>query len=498
MRYLLALDQGTTSSRTLLFDERFRVAAASQREFPQLFPKPGWVEHDPEAIWQSQSATLKNVVSKSRVDLKSIAAVGITNQRETLVAWDKKTGHALAPALVWQDRRTASACDALRRQGHESWVRRKTGLLFDPYFSGTKMQWLLHHHAGVKKAARAGTLAFGTIDSWLIHKLTGGRRHVTDVSNASRTLLFNLKTLSWDEELLDLFGIPHECLPEILPSDGDFGETTLPYLSGIPIRGVLGDQQAALFGHRCFEVGEAKNTYGTGCFLLRQVGSKPPIAAKDLPKGILGTVAWQAEGRIAYAHEGAVLVGGAAIQFLRDGLGLIAHASESEALARQLNGNDGVYFVPAFAGLGTPHWDPDARGLIIGLTRGTTQAHLARAALESIAYQSADLCAAFGSRGIKRLRADGGATSNTFLMQFQADMLGVPVEVSGQPEMTALGAAMMAAVGSGETTMGALRKVALPGKVYRPAVTSKLRQTRLAEWREAVRRSQGWARFVGG
>lgn len=493
MKYLLALDQGTTSSRTLLFDEKFRMRGLEQQEFPQHYPKPGWVEHDPESIWQAQLTTLKKVLRTHKPGIQSIAALGITNQRETVVAWDKKTGHALSPALVWQDRRTAGQCETLRQQGLEPELRRKTGLLFDPYFSGTKMQWLLRHHPAVKKAARAGTLAFGTIDSWLIHQLTGGRKHVTDVSNASRTLLFNLKTLNWDPELLKLFGIPRESLPEILPSDGDFGETAIPGLSGLPIRGVLGDQQAALFGHRCFEIGEAKNTYGTGCFLLRQVGPKPLAP----PKGLLGTVAWQAEGRMAYAHEGAVLVGGAAIQFLRDGLGIIAKAAESEALARQLEGNEGVYFVPAFAGLGTPYWDPDARGLIIGLTRGTTKAHLARAALEAIAYQSAELCAAFGAKGVKRLRADGGATANAFLMQFQADMLGTPVEVSGQPEMTALGAAMMAAIGSGMTTLATLRKIALPGKTYRPGVTAKVRQACLNAWREAVRRSRAWAKVEG-
>jgi glycerol kinase len=493
MPHFLALDQGTTSSRTLLFNSKFKVLGASQQEFPQLFPKPGWVEHDPMAIWESQSATLKAVIRKSPVGVGEIAAMGLTNQRETLVAWDKKSGKPLANAIVWQDRRTTEFCQTLKRKGLENRVRQKTGLLLDPYFSATKMHWLMHHNAAVQKAARADRLAFGTIDSWLIHKLTQGRRHVTEVSNASRTLLMNWRSLEWDEDLLKLFGVPRSSLPEILDSDGDFGETDLPYLPGLPIRGVAGDQQAALFGHRCFEIGEAKNTYGTGCFLLRQIGPKP----LPPPKGLLGTVAWKVRSQVSYAHEGAILVGGAAIQFLRDGLGLLANAAESEGLAKQLSDSEGVVFVPAFAGLGTPHWDPDARGMVIGLTRGTTRAHLVRAALESIAFQSNDLCLSFGKGGVKRLKVDGGATQNQFLMQFQADISGIPVEVSRQAEMTALGAAMLAAIGSQTMTLAQLRKMKGEAKVYRPKVSPKTRQLWLRRWNRAVDRSKGWAKEDG-
>lgn len=492
MKPILALDQGTTSSRTLLFGSDFQVLASAQKEITQHYPKPGWVEHDAEEIWESQSQTLKQVARQGGLGAKDFGAIGITNQRETVVAWDKKTGRALAKAIVWQDRRTAETCQAFRRRGLEAMLRRKTGLLFDPYFSATKMAWLLKHDPAVKAAAKAKTLAFGTIDSWLLFRLTGGLRHATDASNASRTALLNLRTLAWDDELLELFGIPHETLPEVLASDHVFGVTDLPFLKGVPICGMIGDQQSALFGHRCFAPGEAKNTYGTGCFLLRQIGDKPLAP----PKGLLTTVAWQVQDQVAYAHEGAVMIGGAAIQYLRDSLGLIAHADESESLAESLKSNDGVYFVPAFAGLGTPYWDADARGLLIGLTRGTGRAHIARAALEAIAYQSADLVHAFGKRGIRLLRTDGGASRNRFLMQFQADILGVTVEASSQPEMTALGAAMLAAVGAGLLSLKRLRGMSWPQIRYKPHWTAAQRKQALAGWRAAVKRGRGWAREI--
>ena len=494
-KYLIALDQGTTSSRSLLFDANLNKLDQVQQEFPQHYPEPGWVEHDPEEIWHSQWESLRGLLSRNSLKSGDIAALGITNQRETVVAWDKRSGRALAPAIVWQDRRTAGFCQSLRKRGLEAKVRSKTGLVLDPYFSATKMHWLLRNHEGVRRAAAEKRLAFGTIDSWLIHKLTGGARHAVEVSNASRTLLMDIRSLAWDPGLLKLFGVPAAALPEILDSDGDFGEAVLPGLEGVPIRGVAGDQQASLLGHRCLTAGSLKNTYGTGCFLLRNIGHayKPP------PKGLLGTVAWTLKGNTAYAHEGAVMAGGAVIQFLRDGLGLIAEASQSEALAASLPGNEGVYFVPAFAGLGTPHWDPDARGLVIGLTRGSTRAHLCRAALESIAYQSLDLCRAFGDRGrIRSLNVDGGASRNAFLMQFQADILGAEVRVSESPEVTALGAAMLAGLGSGVIrSTRQLLELKLPRQVFKPAIRAAERNLLVGAWEEAVKRSRGWAGVAG-
>jgi glycerol kinase len=493
---IVALDPGTTSSRSLLFGAGLRQIDMVQQEFTQHFPAPGWVEHDAEEIWETQWATLRILLERNGLGPGDIAALGITNQRETVVAWDRDTGRPLARAIVWQDRRTAAWCRALKKKkGAEAAIRRKTGLVLDPYFSGSKMRWLLGHDAAVKKAAAEGRLAFGTIDSWLIHKLTGGRRHATEVGNASRTLLMDLRTLAWDESLLKVFGVPASALPEILPSDGDFGQCAIAGLEDVPIRGVAGDQQASLFGHRCFAPGSAKNTYGTGCFLLRNVGRKPVPP----PKGLLGTVAWTLKGKTTYAHEGAVLAAGAVVQFLRDGLKLIDAAADSEALAVSAQGNGDVYFVPAFAGLGTPHWDPDARGLLIGLTRGTTRAHVARAALESIAYQSLDLIEAFAAggkaRGLKSLNADGGATRNRFLMQFQADIAGLPVRVNHSPEVTALGAAMLAALGAGLiASQEELERLDLGLDTYAPALTPAERKRLRARWREAVARSRAWAR----
>ncbi len=488
-KVIIALDQGTTSSRSVLYDSRLHKIDQAQREFTQYFPQPGWVEHDAGEIWESQWGTLRELMERNGVKAEAVAALGITNQRETVVAWDKFTGKPLAPAIVWQDRRTAAFCRALQRKGAEAGVRRKTGLVLDPYFSGSKMHWLLKHNPDVRKAAAEKRLAFGTIDSWLIWKLTGGNRHVTEVGNASRTLLMDLKTLAWDKSLLKLFGVPAGTLPQILPSDADFGEAVVPGLEGVRIHGVAGDQQASLFGHRCFKAGSLKNTYGTGCFLLRNAG-----AAYAAPrKGLLGTVAWTLKGKTTYAHEGAVMIGGAVVQFLRDGLKILDRAEDSEAMAAALPDNEGVYFVPAFAGLGTPHWDPNARGLIIGLTRGTTRAHLARAALESIAFQSLDLCHAFGG-AIKSLNVDGGASANRLLMQFQADITGTEVRVNDSPEVTALGVAMLAALGCGlVASQQDLLKLDLRLHIFKPAMAAARRKLLVDRWHKAVKRSLAWA-----
>jgi glycerol kinase len=489
-KFIIALDQGTTSSRSILYDARLNKIDQAQKEFPQHFPKPGWVEHDAEEIWETQWETLRTLVERNGLKPASIAALGITNQRETVVAWDKHSGKPLARAIVWQDRRTASWCQALKKKGAEAAVRRKTGLVLDPYFSGSKMHWLLKHDGAVKAAAADGRLAFGTIDSWLIYRLTGGKRHVTEVGNASRTLLMDLKSLAWDKALLKLFGVPAAALPEILDSDAAFGECALPGLEGVAIHGAAGDQQASLFGHRCFAAGSLKNTYGTGCFLLRNAGSKPVTP----PKGLLGTVAWTLKGKTTYAHEGAVMAGGAVVQFLRDGLRLIDDAAASEALAASAADNGDVYFVPAFAGLGTPHWDPDARGLIVGLTRGTTRAHIARAALESIAFQSLDLMRAFGG-GLKALNVDGGASRNKFLMQFQADIAGAEVRVNHSAEVTALGVAMLAGLGCGLiASQQELLKLDLNLDIFKPAMGAAERRRLAARWSEAVARARGWAR----
>jgi glycerol kinase len=491
-KYLIALDQGTTSSRSILYSARLEKLDQVQKEFTQHFPKPGWVEHDAEEIWHAQWETLRALLDRNQLKPGDIAAIGITNQRETVVAWDRETGRPLARAIVWQDRRTAPFCQALRKKGLEARVRRKTGLVLDPYFSGSKMRWLLENDEKVKAAAASRRLAFGTMDSWLIHKLTGGDRHAVEAGNASRTLLMDLKARAWDPWLLKLFGVPAHALPEILPSDAYFGACALPGLEGVKIHGAAGDQQASLFGHRCLRIGSLKNTYGTGCFLLQNAGTEYQAP----PKGMLGTLAWTLKGRTTYAHEGAVLVGGAAVQYLRDALGLIGAAHETEALAASLESNDGVYFVPAFAGLGTPHWDPDARGLLIGLTRGTGRAHLARAALESIAFQSADLVAALG-RMPKALHVDGGASQNAFLMQFQADILGVEVKVSDSPEMTALGAAMLAGLGCGLIASEKdLLRLDLPLRSFHPKLPAARRKKLLAEWHAAVERTRGWQKVL--
>lgn len=448
-RYVLALDQGTTSSRAIVFDRRGRPRGTAQQEFPQHFPCPGWVEHEPHDLWETTRLTALGALAKANLTARHIAAIGLTNQRETTLLWDRRTGRPLHRAIVWQDRRTADACEKLKRAGHEPLFRRRTGLLLDPYFSGTKLAWLLDHVPDARRRAERGELAFGTVDTWLLWQLTGGAVHATDASNASRTLLFNLRTGDWDDALLKTLRIPREVLPEVRDSSGIFGEvTSVPALRGVPIAGVAGDQQAALFGQACFRPGMAKNTYGTGCFLLLHTGDRA-VASKNK---LLTTVAWRLDRKLEYALEGSVFIGGAVVQWLRDGLGLIARSVDVEKLAARVPDNGGVYLVPAFAGLGAPHWDAAARGVLVGLTRGSNAGHVARAALESIAYQSADLLAAMradcGGR-LRELRVDGGAVVNNALMQFQADLLRVPVIRPRTTETTALGAAYLAGLAVG-------------------------------------------------
>ncbi|MCB1228904.1 MAG: glycerol kinase GlpK [Verrucomicrobiae bacterium] len=448
-RHVLALDQGTTSSRAIVFDERGQIVSLAQREFRQIFPKPGWVEHDPEEIWESQLATAREALEKSGLSVSEIAGIGITNQRETTLIWDRKTGEPIMNAIVWQDRRTADFCQELRQGADAKRIQDTTGLVIDAYFSGSKVRWMLDHVDGARERAEAGELAFGTIDSWLVWKLTGGREHLTDVSNASRTLLLNLGSLTWDDDMLGLFDIPAAMLPKLRPNSGEIAETD-PEIFGesLPIAGMAGDQHAALFGQACHETGMAKNTYGTGCFMLMNTGTNPVRSKHKL----LSTLAWQIGDRVEYALEGSIFIAGAVVQWLRDQLGIIENSSDIEAMARSVESSDGVYFVPAFAGLGAPHWDPHARGTITGLTRGTTRGHLARAALEGIAFQSYDVLHAMTADSgidLAELRVDGGASMNPLLMQFQADLLGVPVVRPTISETTALGAAYFAGLATG-------------------------------------------------
>ncbi|PAW63834.1 MAG: glycerol kinase [Opitutia bacterium Tous-C1TDCM] len=494
-RFVLALDQGTTSSRALLFDQQGRLRAAAQEEFPQHFPQPGWVEHDPIDLWQTIRRTAVAAVRRAGLRGPEIAAVGLTNQRETTLLWDRRTGRPLAPAIVWQDRRTAPLCARLKQRGLEPLFRRRTGLVLDPYFSGTKLAWLLDHVPQARRRAARGELAFGTVDSWLLWQLTGGKLHATDVSNASRTLLFNLRTGDWDDRLLAALRIPREVLPALHASSEIYGEVTaIPELKGVPIGGVAGDQQAALFGQRCFSPGLAKNTYGTGCFLLLHTGRKPVVSKNRL----LTTVAWKigAAGPLEYALEGGVFIGGAVVQWLRDGLGLIRDSRGVEALAARAPDNGGVFLVPAFAGLGAPHWDADARGMLIGLTRGSTAAHVARAALESIAYQSADLLAAMeADAGLKlrELRVDGGATANAALMQFQSDLLRVPVVRPRVAETTALGAAFLAGLAVGFWPNQAALAALAPGQhLFQPGPASPALRRSYRQWHRAVARAKAW------
>ena len=493
-QYVLALDQGTTSSRSLLIDADGRIAALAQREFTQHFPRPGWVEHDATEIWETQLATMAEALRSARATPRDVAAVGITNQRETTVLWDRRTGEPVAPAIVWQDRRTAAACEHLRAAGHEPEVSARTGLVLDPYFSGTKLAWLLDHVPGARARAERGELAFGTVDSWLLFKLSAHRRHVTDVTNASRTLLLNLQTSDWDDRLLELLNVPRACLPEVIDSCLEAPAAIEIELDGtrLPVTGIAGDQQAALFGQACFEPGMAKNTYGTGCFALMNTGKEPHASRHRL----LTTVAWR-RGTCQYALEGGVFMGGATVQWLRDGLGIIRHSYEIEALALSVADTGDVYLVPAFAGLGAPQWDAAARGTIVGLTRGSTRAHIARAALESIAFQTADLIEAMqqdSGQPLSELRVDGGASRNDLLMQFQANLLGVPVLRPTNTETTAFGAAALAGLGTGfwqsQSELASLWKLE---KRFEPHMPREEAARRRDRWRQAVERSRAWA-----
>ena len=492
MKYILALDQGTTSSRAIIFDQQGSVVATAQQEFRQIFPRPGWVEHDAREIWATQLSVAAQVLEKAALTAGDVAAIGITNQRETVVIWDRETGTPIGNAIVWQDRRTAAACDRLKARGLGATIRKQTGLIVDAYFSATKLQWMLKHIPGAKAQARAGKLAFGTIDSWLVWNLTGGRCHVTDASNASRTMLFNIHTGDWDDDLLALFDVPRSLLPEVRSSSEVYGETTL--LGGaIPIAGMAGDQQAALFGQACTRPGMVKNTYGTGCFMLMHTGTKPFISRNNL----LTTVAWRLGNRTEYALEGSIFIAGAVVQWLRDGLGIIQSSSEVEALASQVADNGGVYLVPAFAGLGAPHWDQYARGAMVGLTRDSSAAHIARAALESIAYQVADVLRAMQSDAkirLKELRVDGGACANNLLMQFQADLLGVPVVRPKISETTALGAAYLAGLAVGywkdQKEIAAQWQV---DRKFTAAMKSGVRKKLVAGWDKALTRAKDWA-----
>lgn len=494
MKYILALDQGTTSSRSIIYDEQLEVIASAQKEFTQHFPQPGWVEHDATEIWESVTSTALDAIAKAGIKPADIAAVGITNQRETVVVWDRKTGLPVHRAIVWQDRRTGEAMNALRESGKEAFVQKRTGLLLDPYFSASKMRWILQEIPDGMKRAAAGELAAGTIDSWLIFKLTAGGSLVTDVSNASRTMLMNIRTGDWDPELLSLFSIPRSVLPHIAPSSGKLGMVD-PALFGaaIPVCSAVGDQQSALFGQLCTKPGLVKCTYGTGCFLLEFTGPDAVVSANRL----LTTVAWKiGEGPLQYALEGSVFMGGAAIQWLRDGLGIIRSAPEVNALAGSVPDSGGVTLVPAFTGLGAPYWDAGARGTILGMTRGSKAAHIARATLEGIAFQVADVVAAMqkdSGKKITTLRVDGGACASDLLMQIEADTLGCTVERPVNIESTALGAAMLAGLGAGIwPDVAALSKIRSVERRFQPEITAQTRRARVKTWKKAVKRAQKW------
>jgi len=491
-KYILAFDQGTTSSRAILYDQEGKACASASMEFKQYYPNPGWVEHDPEEIWAAQQAAAEKVLSDAKVQPKDIAAIGITNQRETVLIWERETGKPVYPAIVWQCRRTAALCDRLRQEGFDHVLRQKTGLITDSYFSGTKIAWLLENIPGVRARAERGELVAGTIDAWLIWKLTGGRVHATDVSNASRTLLFNIHSLQWDEEILQHFNIPRGLLPWVIESSSVFAETEI-FGGSIPLAGVAGDQQASLFGHQCFARGSAKNTYGTGLFLLMNAGEEVPPSTS----GLVATVGWSRNGKTTYALEGSVFVAGAALQWLRDGLGLLQDAAESDALARSVPDTGGVYFVPALVGLGAPHWDPYARGTMVGITHGTTRNHIVRAALEAAAYQTREVVEAMARDSDVRpeaLRVDGGMAQNNFLCQFQADVLGIPIERPAHTESTALGAAYLAGLATGfwkdEQALAPQRKIA---RRFEPSMPESRREQLYADWLRAVERAKHWA-----
>ena len=493
-QYILALDQGTTSSRAILFDRAGTLRGIAQKALTPLFPQPGWVEQDANEMWSSQAAVMTEVLARAGLSSTDVIALGITNQRETTIVWDRETGQPIYPAIVWQDRRTTPLCNTLKQQGLETFFRDKTGLVIDPYFSGTKIRWILDNIPNARHRAEAGRLAFGTVDSWLVWKLTQGKKHITDVTNASRTLLFNIRTGEWDQELLEALDIPRQLLPEVHSSSEVYAETSTELLAtAVPIGGIAGDQHAALFGQMCTTPGMVKNTYGTGCFMLMQTGESPVASRNNL----LTTVAWCVDNRTQYALEGSVFIAGAVVQWLRDGLGIITSSSEVETLAASVPGTDGVYLVPAFSGLGAPHWDPYARGALLGLTRGSTAAHIARAALESIAYQSMDVLTAMeADAGIRltQLRVDGGATVNNLLMQFQADILGVPVVRPKIAETTALGAAYLAglAVGYWKDPDEIATQWQID-HVFEPALSPERREELRAGWTKALDRAKDWA-----
>jgi len=493
-KYIIALDQGTTSSRAVIFDHQGKIVGIAAKEFRQIYPQPGWVEHDPMEIWDSQREAARRAIDSVGISPRSIAAIGITNQRETSLLWDRESGRPVHNAIVWQCRRTAPICSRIKKTKFAEKIRKKTGLVVDAYFSATKIQWLLEHQESIRIAAERGDLAFGTVDSWLLYQLTGKKHHVTDYSNASRTLLFNIHNLCWDQEILKYFHIPEKILPAVKPSSQVYGYTSPATFFGgeIPISGMVGDQQGALFGQTCFRKGQSKNTYGTGCFLLMNTGERPALSKTNL----LTTIAWGIGKKVEYALEGSVFIGGAVVQWLRDELRIIQQASETERLAANLQSNDGVYFVPAFVGLGAPYWDMYARGAILGITRGTSQAHIARAALESIAYQTQDVLECMekdSGAKLKELRVDGGAVANGFLMQFQADILGVPVVIQEITETTALGAAYLAglAVGFWKDPNQIAQNFRVQKK-YIPQMPSRQRESLHRKWKMAVERARAW------
>ena len=492
-KFILSLDQGTTSSRAIIFDKTGSIIAAAQKEFTQIFPKPGWVEHNANEIWSTQLGVATEAVLKAGLTINDIAAIGITNQRETTVVWDRETHQPVYNAIVWQDRRTADYCDQLKKDGHAEKIKAKTGLVTDAYFSGTKVKWILDNVEGARAKAEKGELCFGTIDSWLLWKLTNGKVHATDVSNASRTLLYNIYELKWDEELLTMFGIPKNMLPDVRSSSEVYG-TTENILTAVPVpvSGIAGDQQSALFGQMCTQPGMVKNTYGTGCFMLMNTGTKPVVSKNNL----LTTIAWKVNGEVQYALEGSVFIGGAVVQWLRDGLKIIQTSADVEALAEKVNDNGGVYFVPAFTGLGAPYWNPHARGTIVGITRGVTDAHIARAAIESIAFQSMDLLKAMEADAglpILEVRVDGGATINNHLMQFQSDILNTNVIRPQVTETTALGAAYLAGLAVGYwKSIDELQQYWQKDRAFTPAMNNENRNDLQKNWKKAVRAAQAF------
>lgn len=487
-KYILAIDQGTTSSRVIIFDKAGKIICQTQYEFTQYFPEPGYVLHDPLEIWESISICIGECMVKAKLSPQQIAGIGITNQRETTVVWNKHTGIPVYNAIVWQSKQTNSICESLRKLGYEQMVKNKTGLLIDPYFSASKIKWILDNVKGARESSRKGDLLFGTIDSWIVWNLTNGKQHVTDYSNASRTLLYNIFDLCWDDELLDIFGVPRSMLPAVKPSSGIIGKTAKNVFFGqeIPIAAIAGDQQAALFGQTCFKVGDIKNTYGTGCFLLMNTGKIPILSNK----GLLTTIAWGMDGEITYALEGSIFVAGSAVQWLRDGIQVISKSSESEVHAKTLASNQGVYFVPAFVGLGTPYWDKDAKGAIFGITRGTSRAHIIRATLEAIAYQTKDVIQVMETESkikLNRLRVDGGASANEFLMQFQSDILGAYIDKPATSETTALGAAYLAGIAVDFWKIEEIKQMWGIDKMFKPQISEIARNELYDGWLKAVK-----------